>query len=1001
MSNTSYHSKQIKENNQVTIQGGEKKVMKKILSVALSTAMAFSMFASVAFGDDAKLTSQQKFDVLKDAKILTGYQDGSAGLERDLTRAEFAKVVSSLMGLKPITGQLSFKDKGYTAKNWAVPYIEAVYSAGLMEGKNTTKMIFDYNGKITVQEMAAVLVRAMKLEVPAETDNAASAWAKGYVQAAVNAGIISKDAAPKANATRSQMVDTAYAIWLDQQQPKVVSYTVSENGKVVDFKLANEKVVKVTLETALEANKETEVKFSNEGYDYVEKVTWVVTTANKVSTVAADNLKEVVVTFDGEVDKASAELKDNYTLSNNLKVKSAVLSDAKNSVILTLDSAMTNQQKYTLSVANVKAGSKTISAKDIEFSPVDTKLPEVASVVSLGTKAVKIVFSEPVQSALTGSFQLDGKAFYGNPNIEDREVVLVPYDSSALSVGEHTLTVSGVTDYRNNKSLKSEHKFTVVEDKVAPTIAEATATLETLTVTFSEDVDPDTVKTDNVYHVQGSTKVKATGKKALAGNKYEFYFEGTGKNLPSYETTIHVEGVKDYSGNQITETTKLVKAGVDYERPFVIDMKVNDAKNQLTITFNKKILSTQDFTKLVTVTDKDGKIRQVQGGTVVDGNKLVVTFFSALPEGTNKVSVKGVKDNTLLQNVMLDYDTTVDVGDTNGPSVASASFNISSSERRVIIVFDEKMDPATLANRANYILTINGKTLATPDNAYLTVIQDSKGVLIDLPETIAGQKVFDGTSKLTNVQVVGVKDAAGNYLKDFSANVEASKYANIAVLDYNADKVGEQHGALTGSKEIKMKLNQAVSNVINPSSVTVSGNTVEGVTVTNSNELTIKLGTAIYTNDPAISVTFNNTKFTGTAGGEVVLGATGATYNVFEDKVAPTVAGDPSYYVANTVTTGVYAEIDFTENLKEGLDSYYAEDLIVTRLSDNKVLPVNTGSTSAPNYIVETVGKKITVKINDAGAAKDMFSIEIKSGAKYIQDLNGNFVEAKGALRTR
>jgi hypothetical protein len=43
-----------KEKSQfMNVQGGEKKVMKKILSVALSTAMAFSMFASVAFGETA------------------------------------------------------------------------------------------------------------------------------------------------------------------------------------------------------------------------------------------------------------------------------------------------------------------------------------------------------------------------------------------------------------------------------------------------------------------------------------------------------------------------------------------------------------------------------------------------------------------------------------------------------------------------------------------------------------------------------------------------------------------------------------------------------------------------------------------------------------------------------------------------------------------------------------------------------------------------------------
>lgn len=84
--------------------------MKKILSVALSTAMAFSMFASVAFGDDA-LNTQQKFDVLKEKGIFTGYPDGTAGLDKEMTRAEFAKVLVGIMGLEPIEGKASFKDK--------------------------------------------------------------------------------------------------------------------------------------------------------------------------------------------------------------------------------------------------------------------------------------------------------------------------------------------------------------------------------------------------------------------------------------------------------------------------------------------------------------------------------------------------------------------------------------------------------------------------------------------------------------------------------------------------------------------------------------------------------------------------------------------------------------------------------------------------------------------------------------------------------------------------
>ena len=147
----------------MNVQGGEKKVMKKILSVALSTAMAFSMFASVAFGDAAATTPQQKFDALAAKGILNGYPDGQAHLERDLTRAEFAKIVTKLFDLTEVNNKLSYKDKGYNATNWAVPYIEAVTAANLMQGKDTVKGIFDYNGKVTVEEVAAVLVRALKL----------------------------------------------------------------------------------------------------------------------------------------------------------------------------------------------------------------------------------------------------------------------------------------------------------------------------------------------------------------------------------------------------------------------------------------------------------------------------------------------------------------------------------------------------------------------------------------------------------------------------------------------------------------------------------------------------------------------------------------------------------------------------------------------------------------------------------------------------------------------
>ncbi|MGY5346115.1 Ig-like domain-containing protein [Paenibacillus glucanolyticus] len=1002
MSDKSY---QIKENNQVMIQGGEKKVMKKILSVALSTAMAFSMFASVAFGDDA-LNTQQKFDVLKEKGIFTGYPDGTAGLDKDMTRAEFAKVLVGIMGLEPIEGKASFKDKNYKADKWPAPYVEAVYAAGLMEGKNTTKMIFDFNGKITVQEMAKVLVLAQKIDIPTETNNNASDWAKGYVQAAINSGLVDAKANPKANASRSQLVDVAYSIYLAQQKPKVASYKVSENGKVVEFTLANSEVVKVTLETALVPNKDTEVKFTHNNYEYTETVKWVVTEASKVQGVAADNLKEVVVTFDGEVDKATAELKDNYKISGAVNVKSAKLNDAKNAVTLTVENQLNNQQKYNLTVSGVKAGTKTISAKDIEFAPVDNKLPEVVSVTGLGTKAVKIVFSEPVKQTLTGSFQLDGKGFYGEPKVEGREWVVK--SAETLSVGEHTLTVSGVEDFAGFKSLKSEHKFSVVEDTTAPTIQEATATLEKLTVTFSEDIDPDTLSTSNVYHLRGASKINPESFTAVAGNKYEFYFKKENA-LPTYATTIFVEGVKDYSGNQISETSKQVTAQIDTERPTVVDARVDAAdKKRLVVTFNKPINPDQNFESLVTVKDKDGKVQPIRTASVSDNNKLLVDFYSALPEGASTVEIKGIKDNTVLGNVMQDYSTTVSVGDTTRPEFAGASFNITDSVRRAVVVFNEKMDAESLLNRANYQLTINGDPTPLPNNAQLTVIQDSKAVVIELPSEI-GSTVIDNVS-WSHLTVTGVKDASGNYLTPLSYPIEIRLFNTLEVKSTYNDTY---QGSLTGKKEIKVKLNQAVSGTVNKNTVKVNGAVVKDVVTNNNDVVTITLNDDHY-DTTGLTVEFAGTTFNGVSGNRLTLGTTTTPVvaNNFDDEVKPEVAsGQNVYATQGTATSSTYtAKIYVTEDLKDnaGLVELYPADLEVKRLSDRKVVPAFTGTGTQPNfsYTVRPVAATATeaahllVTIEDNSGSKELYTIEVKSGARYIQDQAGNVIAAKGPIKT-
>lgn len=823
MSEKSY---QIKENNQVMIQGGEKKVMKKILSVALSTAMAFSMFASVAFGDDT-LTPQQKFDILKEEGIFTGYPDGTAGLDKEMTRAEFAKVLVELLGLEPVQGKLSFKDAGYTANNWAVPYIEAVYAAGIMEGKNTTKMIFDYNGNITVQEMAKVLVVVQNLDIPTETNNNASNWAKGYVQAAINAGLINNSVNPLANASRTQLVEVAYAIYLAQNKPKVASYDVQEEGKVVEFTLANSEKVKVTLETPLKANVATEVKFTYNNYEYTETVTWVVTAATKIESVAATNLKQVVVTFDGEVDAATAGNGGNYSISGLEFESDAAVSEDGRTVTLTIaqnnGGVLDQQKEYTINVSGVKNAdrSRTFN-QELKFSPVDTTLPTVQEVVGLGTKAFKVVFSEPVQQSTvvsTANFQVDGRAVSGYVTYQYPNIAIISTD---LAVGEHELTVRNVKDYANFTILPDTYSFSVAEDTTAPEVVKATTyDLSSVTVEFNEPVK----SVGKVYH----TSSGRTGTATIRDNKVTINFENNKLSLA--ETTVYLEAVTDYSNNSANREVK-VTPELDTERPTVVGVtaEVNNGNHEFTIEFSEKV-DPEDVknTANYVLKDKDGK-PVVGKGFTTKGNpvnepfivansqdrKVKVTSIGELASGVYTLEISNIRDRAAIGNAMLPYSTTIDLGDVERPQVLATSYyevtrpgNSTSFTGLDIIVHYSKsmaLDGAGSvldANKYNY--NADDVTSAVyyplPVNTQVSAI-NAETVRISLPAKEGG---YVNNDQPISLRVTNVADVNGNYI--------AGNVLNTSVAVKGNQTIGFKTAKATDNNTVAVEFNAPLSYV--------------------------------------------------------------------------------------------------------------------------------------------------------------------------------------------
>lgn len=979
----------IKENSNVmNTQGGEKKVMKKILSVALSTAMAFSMFASVAFGDTA-VSPQQQFDALKAKGVFTGYPDGTAGLDKDMTRAEFAKVITKLLGLKEVTGVYSYNDKNYNAKNWAAPYIEAVTAAGIMEGKNVEKKIFDFNGKVTVEEMAKVLSIALELEVPAETDNTATAWAKGYVQAAINAGLLDSKLNFQANASRQLLVGAAYAI--DQAQSlKVSSYEVSEAGKVVTFKISDGESVKVTLDKALEANKETEVKFTYKDKEFTEKVTYVVTSATKVESVKASNLKEIDVAFDGKVDKLTAEDKDRYSVDSSVVIESAALQSDEKTVRLTVVGALQNQKVYKISVRNVKAGDRTVSVTNQEFTPLDNALPEVATVKSLGTKAVKVTFTEPVKSATSANFKLDGKTFFGSVSEGKRDVILKPYSSTDLTVGTHKLEISGVEDFNGFKALTKEVEFEVVSDTTAPTIASVTATLEKATVTFSEEIDPDTLSASNVYWKSGNDKKAANSFTQVSPEVYEFSFKSN--PFPGYETPFFVEGVKDYSGNQITATETKLRAEVDQTRPEVTEVTLNNADNKvINVKFSKEV-KVEDV-KYFTLTKSDGKtvaLRAVAGvnGTSED-KEFRLSTYDALSENSYTLKIVGVRDTTKLNNTMLDYTATVTGKDTARPQYQSNSGN--SATRTVYINFNKKMDPTSVGDKSNYLVTINGVSQQLPAGTEVSPVNEGKAVRIIFPQFIDNDRVGIQDSavaaNITHFTLLALKDLSGNVITNLGAGAQS---INVAASQVTAYSTGDTHQAeLTEEGTIKVRFDQPISTA-KASDFAVTQGAVTSATADGTEFVTVKvsglsktgLTTKTSANDLLLTVAPTNSLRTVT--GNTVTATAVAVKDTVKPQVELTSTSNPNGRL--NVTGNDTIILPFSETLKTADAAAYGKDLLVVNNRTNVPLNFEQYTTS-----LGTNENEIHIKLASGVETSDDYKVSVRADARYIQDRAGNY----------
>lgn len=217
---------------------------RKRLSVFLAASMTLSAFAPVAFG--AELTTEQKWQALVDAGIFDADGTGQgAQLDANMTRAQFTKVIVKLLGLQEVSDTPSFDDvKGH----WAAGYIEAAKRAGLVDGVSDNPPLFAPDNEVTLEQLAKLVVEALDLEQSTDAvSGKVSDWAKGYVAAAVKAGLLPASSDYTVPAKREVLVTATYQAREIEEGKKVT--------KIESFKAVGAKKLEVKFSKAVDKSK--------------------------------------------------------------------------------------------------------------------------------------------------------------------------------------------------------------------------------------------------------------------------------------------------------------------------------------------------------------------------------------------------------------------------------------------------------------------------------------------------------------------------------------------------------------------------------------------------------------------------------------------------------------------------------------------------------------------------------------------------------------------------
>ncbi|MCG3087508.1 S-layer homology domain-containing protein [Sporosarcina cyprini] len=785
--------------------------------------------------------------LVKDYGVFGGYEDGTLGAGKNITRENMAVVLVRAYDAVYKTDLVSLvKEKEFNkdvtdlakAKAEARPYIDVL---DYFDITNPKAPEFNPKNTTTRGQFATFLYKTSTLEVVADEDKEAPKLAYNG-EKTLNVEYGAAFTAPTVTATDN--VDEKVEV------TSVITNEAGERLTAIDTKVPG--TYKVTYSAIDKAGNNAE-----------ELVVTVVVGENpelEVVSVAAINATQVQVKFNNAVDKSSLfETNGDFKTANlsltsidggaNPTISSATLSEDGKTLLLTLDQPVSKRYKVVIENVKSKSGVALKKYDEIVDFAADKTAPFVVGTEQISATKVKIKFSEPMKAADGTLEYADGKTVTGATAklTAGATEVIVDLSDAGVEVNK-TINVKfiGLQDMAGNIIAPNPTVVQIVKqqpDGVKPSVSSVVQTgAKTFNVTFTKELDS---LDKSLVTVSGGYTVQSVDK--VSGTEYKVTVD---TNLTGVQNVNVAAGYKDLSGQAGEAITKVVTFKEDTAVPQVVGTSVvsENGKEYLEITFDKDVT----LSGSPTVTAK---------GSYVSSNVTHdITGQAVALESTKNTKAVRVELSKLLGTDDV-KNASYNVALTFAGVASQAGVSVDKANN---IKFNRGEDSATTTEKIK--VTDNGIVQSATDNNIVTVTFD-KNVDAATATTasnykIDGATVESATVKSTNLKQVELKLAPGSAnfsglrnvtiqnIKAQNSTVAMDVYQGSITLNENVAPT-VQSAVLTGNDTITLTFSENVTVDENAFEVFVGNdkNPLAGVTVaavnTAAKTAVIKLGTPV------------------------------------------------------------------------------------------------------------------------------------------------------------